>query len=164
MSLTLQTWNLPPPNHLSGNQPVLTNHHRINSRSEQITEHCASSPLAYRIAMYCICIAIIVVYLLFLPPFFADRRCGRCRCCPLCLTTSSTTVYPYCLASRQAVPHHLSHILPICLYLSVAPGICCCYVTVIFYCIACHCRPLMYLPLSYAAYYIILFSSKPCAL
>src|SRR3954465_2402783 len=104
-----------------------------------------------------ICIAIIIVYLLFLPPLSADRRCDRCRCFPLCSTTSSTTVYPYRRATRQAVPHHLSHISPICLYLSVALGICCCFVIILFKCIACHCRPLMYLPLSYAAYYIILY-------
>src|SRR3954471_22902263 len=98
------------------------------------------------------CIAIIVVYLLF-PHLSADRRCDRCRCFPPCSTTSSTTVYPYRRASRQAVPHHLSHISPICLYLFVALGICCCYVTVLFNCITCHYRPLMDLPLSYVALY-----------
>src|SRR3954469_9215091 len=100
----------------------------------------------------------------FLPPLSSDRGCDRCRCCPLRSTTSSTTVYPYRRATRQAVPHHLSHISPICLYLYVALGICCCYVTVLFKCIAYHCRPFMQMHLSYAAYYIILFSSKPCAL
>src|SRR3954470_21050345 len=95
----------------------------------------------------------------FFPPHSAHRRYDRCRYFPLCSTTSSTTVYPYRRASRQAVPHHLSHISPIFLYLSVALGICCCYVSVLIKCIACHSRPLIYLPLSYAAYYIVLFSS-----
>src|SRR4051812_32597826 len=111
-----------------------------------------------------ICIAIILCIYCFFPPLSTDRRCDCCRCFPLCSTTSSTTMYPYRRATRQAVPHPLSHISPICLYLYIALGICCCYVTVLFKCIACHCRPLMYLPLSYAAYYIILCSSKPCTL
>src|SRR3954463_13915216 len=102
----------------------------------------------------------IIVYLLFLPPpLYADSRCDRCRCFPLCSTISSTTVYPYRRATRQAVPHHLSHISPICLYLSVALGICCCYVTVLLKCIACHCLPLMHLPLPYGALYYIISSS-----
>src|SRR3954467_3641957 len=38
-------------------------------------------------------------------------------------------------------------------------------ITILFNCKACFCRPLLYLPLSYAAYYnYASFSSKPCAL
>src|ERR1041384_4937748 len=52
--------------------------------------------------------------------------------------------YPYRRASRQAEPLPLFLISPTCLYLSVALGICCCYVTFLFKCIAYHCRPLLY--------------------
>src|SRR3954463_12701313 len=45
--------------------------------------------------------------------------------------------------ASRAIP--LSHISPTFLYLSVALGICCCYVAFLFKCIACLCRPLMYL-------------------
>ena len=65
MTLTLLTWNLPPPDHLSGNQPVLMSHRRINSCSGKIIEHCV--PRCFVSDMSFICIAIIVVYLLFLP-------------------------------------------------------------------------------------------------
>src|SRR3954468_8045486 len=117
-----------PPDHRSGNQPVLTDHHWINSRSEQITEHCVRSPLALYLLCHIFVWLLLFVYLLFLPPLSTDRRCDRCRCFPLCSTTSSTTVFPYRRATRQAVPHHLCHISPIYLYLSVALGIFCCYV------------------------------------
>src|SRR4051812_31921673 len=52
---------------------------------------------------------------------------------------------PYRRASRQAEPLPLSHISPILLYLSIALGICCCYISYLFNCIACHCRHLLYL-------------------
>src|SRR4051812_27223595 len=69
----------------------------------------------------------LALYLFFLPPSSTDSRYDRCRCFPLCSTTSSTTVYPYRRASRQEVPIHLSLILPICLYLSICTRHCCCY-------------------------------------
>src|ERR1043165_4373032 len=43
---------------------------------------------------------------------------------------------PYRRASRQAEPLPLSHISPTCLYLSIALGICCCYVTFLFQCMS----------------------------
>src|SRR3954466_13559288 len=43
--------------------------------------------------------------------------------------------------------HSLPQISPIFLYISFTRHCyCCCYVTLLFNCIACHCRPLMYLP------------------
>src|ERR1043165_6530902 len=48
--------------------------------------------------------------------------------------------------------HSLPQISPIFPYISCTRHCyCCCYVTILFNCIACFCRPLMYLPLSYAA-------------
>src|SRR3954466_10400608 len=84
------------------------------------------------------------------PPLISGRPCcyrrlHRCR-----VRLRRRRQYPYCRASKQAEPLHLSLISPICLYYSVALGICCCYVTFLFKCIACHCRPLLYIPLSYA--------------
>src|SRR3954470_2504276 len=61
--------NLPPPDHLSGNHPEPVKL-PVKFCFVRNVKHCVSSPLAYRISMYCICIAIIVVYLLFLPPLF----------------------------------------------------------------------------------------------
>src|SRR3954467_13437050 len=61
--------------------------------------------------------------------------------------------------------HSLPQISPIFPYISCTRhGYYCCYVAILFYCITCFCRTLMYLPLSYAAYLYILFSSEPCAL
>src|SRR4051812_39178393 len=71
-----------PPIHLSVNPPILTNHHRIISRSEQITEHRVRSPLAlypYVIYLYCYDYCLFIVSS---PPLSADRRCDRCRCFP----------------------------------------------------------------------------------
>src|SRR3954462_12029359 len=103
------------------------------------------------------------LYLLFLPPLLLfgspDDRC-RCPCDRLLRRRP----YPYRRASRQAEPLPLSHMSPTVLYLSVALGICCCYVTILFNCIAYHCRPLFTFLISYAAYINILYSSGPCAL
>src|ERR1043165_9442244 len=41
--------------------------------------------------------------------------------------------------------------------LSIALGICCCYVAYLFNCITCFCCPLIYLSLSYAAVYIYIY-------
>src|SRR3954467_12954638 len=83
---------------------------------------------------------------------------------PLCLTTSSMTMYPYRRASRKAVPLHLSLISHICLYLSICTRHCCCYVTILFNCIAYHCRPLITFPISYAAYTYIIYTTVDPAL
>src|SRR4051812_38307213 len=104
--------------------------------------------------MSCICIAIIVVYLLFLPPLLlSGSPDDRCRC-PFDRLLRGRP-YPYRRASRQAEPLHLSLISSIFLYYSVALSICYCYVTILFDCIACLCRHLLYLLLSYVAYIIV---------
>src|SRR3954471_7362645 len=64
MSTTPPTWNLPPPDHLSGNQPVLMSHPRINSCSDQITEHCVRAPflyICYVIQFYCYYCCVFIV-------------------------------------------------------------------------------------------------------
>src|SRR3954464_13303753 len=84
------------------------------------------------------------LYLLFPPPLLlSGSPDDRCRC--PCDRLRRRRPYLYRRASRQAEPLPLSHISPTFLYLSVALGICCCYVTFLFKCIACLCRPLMYL-------------------
>src|ERR1041384_5787384 len=68
--------------------------------------------------MFCICISIVVMYLLFLPPLLlSDSPNGHCRC--PCVRLRRRRPYPYFRASRKAVPLHLSLISPICLYLSI---------------------------------------------
>src|ERR1044071_5158514 len=47
--------------------------------------------------------------------------------------------------------HSLPQISPIFPYISCTRHCCYCYVTILFNCIAYFCRPLMYLPISYAA-------------
>src|ERR1043165_2274898 len=81
-------------------------------------------------------IAMIALYLLFLPPLLLyDSLDDRCRC--PCDRLRRRRSYPlYRRASRQAEPLPLSLISPTCLYLSVALVICYCYVTVLFNCIA----------------------------
>src|SRR4051812_22721554 len=105
----------------------------------------------------------LALYLLFLPPLLLshspDDRC-RCPCDRLCRRRP-----PYYRASRQAEPLPLSHISPTCLFLSVALGICCYYVTFLFECIACHCRHLLYLSYILCCLYLyIAYISEPCAL
>src|SRR3954466_3462986 len=104
------------------------------------------------------------LYLLFLPPLLLsgspDDRC-RCPCDRLRRRRS----YPsYRRASRQAEPLPLSHISPTVLYFSVALAICCCYDSVLFQLHSLSLSPLVYLPISHAAYINILYSSGPCAL
>src|ERR1043165_4093757 len=95
--------------------------------------------------MCSICIDIIAVNLLFLPPLLlSGSPDDRCRC-PCDRLRHRRPYYPYRRATRQAAPLPLSHISPTCLYLSVALGICCCYVTFLFQFIVCHCRHLLYL-------------------
>src|SRR3954467_9678533 len=108
--------------------------------------------------------AMISLYLLFPPPLFSDRprcyrRLHRCR-----VRLRRRRSYPYRRASRQAEPLPLSHISPICLYLSVALGICCCYVNPI------QLHSLSLSPLDYLSVilcsliYTNLYRSEPCAL
>src|SRR4051812_5562488 len=94
--------------------------------------------------MYCDCLLCVLCIYCFFPLFY----------CPVVSTTAAdAAVIDYVLddrtpdrrASRQAEPLPLSHISPTFLYLSVALGICCCYATFLFKCIACHCRHLLYL-------------------
>src|ERR1041385_2658782 len=101
--------------------------------------------------MSCICIAIIVVYLLFLPLSY----------CPVVSTSAADApVIDYFVDYRTSTveltgkqSHFLPQISPIFPYCSCTRhGYCCCYVTILFNCIACFCRPLLYLLLSYAAY------------
>src|SRR3954462_11818401 len=100
----------------------------------------------------------LALYLLFLPPLLlSGSPDDRCRC-PCDRLRRRRPYPPYRRASRQAEPLPLSLISPTCLYLSVALGICCCYVAYLFNCIACHCRHLFTFLLSYAAYAYILYT------
>src|ERR1041385_3699932 len=103
--------------------------------------------------MSCICIAIIAVYLLFLPPFYS----------PIDLVAAADyTAAEYDYYVDDPTPtvelpgkqnHSLPQISPIFPYIYCTRHCyCCCYVTILINCIACFCRPLMYLPLPYAAY------------
>src|SRR3954466_2351049 len=92
-----------------------------------------------------ICLLCLLCIYCFFPPF-------NLRWTPLLpliiplppTTTSSTTVpLPSSFQASRAIP--LSHISPTYLYLSVALGICCCYVTFLFQMHSLSLSPLDYL-------------------
>src|SRR3954463_2324377 len=94
--------------------------------------------------MFCNCLLCVLCIYCFSPLFY----------CPVVSTTAADApVIDYVVVDRVPLPSSfqasraipLSHISPTFLYLSVALGICCCYVNFLFKCIACLCRPLMYL-------------------
>ena len=125
-----------PSGYTADNYPELVVHPRMNFRSEPNTLYCVRAPLTLHTSCRVSVCYECFVFTVFIPPLFSGRprcyrRLHRCRVRLL----RRRPVYPY-RASRQAVPLHLSHISPICLYLSVALGICYCYVTILFKCIA----------------------------
>ena len=147
--LTYRTQVFPPPDRLSGDHPEPVKL-PVKFRFVRNVNHRDSPPLAQRVAVHFICIVFIAVYLLF-PPLLPIVDTTAAGATPLVRLLHQRRPYPYRRASRQAVPLHLSLISPIYLYYSVALGICCCYVIILFNCIACDCRPLITFPLSYAA-------------
>src|SRR4051812_27807996 len=116
----------------------------MNSRSLQRVSYNVRAPLTFHLSCHSFDCYDCFVFIVSSPPLLLsgspDDRC-RCPCDRLRRRRPS----PYYRATRQAEPLPLSHISPTFLYLSVALGICCCYVTFLFKCIACLCRPLMYL-------------------
>ena len=126
MSPTLQTWNHPPSVAL----PVITRSWQFIPGWIPTPSIAPSTALEHRyrcirhvLYLYCF----IAVYLLFLPPLYADRCCDRCRCFPPCSTTASTIV-PL-LSSFQA--SNAPSPLPDTTYLSIffyCTRHCCCYV------------------------------------
>src|SRR4051812_4597648 len=71
-----------------------------------------------------------------LPPLFDYFLVDRVPLLPSFQASSATSPLP-----------HIAY----CLYLFCCTRHCCCYVTFLFNCIACHCRPLLYFLYSYAA-------------
>src|SRR4051812_34982291 len=134
----------PPPATLSGNHPELVVRPRMNSRSEQYPLYHVRAPLT-------LCLPCVVFVLLLCCVFIVSSPLFYCPVVPTIDVDAPVIGYfvddrtPYYRASRQAEPLPLSHISPTCLYLSIALGICCCYVTFLFKCIASHCRHLLYL-------------------
>src|SRR3954469_9375962 len=113
--------------------------------------------------MYCVCLLCVLCIYCFSPLLLSGSLDDRCRC--PCDRLRRRRSYPlYRRASRQAEPLPLSHISPTVLYLSVALGICCCYITILFNCIAYHGRPLITFPISYAAYTYIIYTAVDPAL
>src|SRR3954465_11020037 len=115
----------------------------MNSRSVQRVSYNIRAPLTFPLSCHSFDCYDCFVFIVSSPLSYCSVG-RRPRPVPLCSSASSATV-PL-LSSYQAsraIP--LSHISPTFLYLSVALGICCCYVTFLFKCIACLCRPLMYL-------------------
>src|SRR4051812_12473116 len=106
--------------------------------------------------MYCVCLLCVLCIYCFFPLLLFGSLDDRCRC-PCDRLRRRRSYPPYRRAYTQAEPLPLSLISPTCLYLSVALGICC-YVTILFYCIAYHCRPLITSPISYAAYTYIFYT------
>src|ERR1041385_5873372 len=84
------------------------------------------------------CIAIIVVYLLFLsPPLFSGRPrcCRRLHRCRVRLLRRRP--YPYRRATRQAEPFSSLDIAYLSVHSCTRHCYCCCYVAILFNCIAC---------------------------
>src|SRR3954466_4270201 len=114
--------------------------------------------------MYCICIVIIAVYLLFFPlPY-----------CPVVPTNYvDAPVIDYVvddrtptieLPGKQCPLPSPRYRLSFCT-LSIALAICCCYVAYLFNCIACHCRQLLYLSDALCCLKYILYTTvnpAPC--
>src|SRR3954467_6050282 len=116
----------------------------MNSRSEQCASNYVRSSIAFHLSCDTIdCYACFCIYCFFPPLLLSGSPDDRCRC--PCDRLRRRRPYPYYRATRKAEPLPLSHISPTFLYLSVALGICCCYVTFLFKCIAFHCRHLLYL-------------------
>src|ERR1043165_3386865 len=116
----------------------------MNSRPEHRVSYNVRAPSTLRLPCLVFVLRLLLCIYCFFPPLFSGRPSILPSLTLLCPTTSPTIV-PL-LSSYQAsraIP--LSHISPTFLYLSVALGICCCYVTFLFKCIACLCCPLMYL-------------------
>src|SRR3954465_5179227 len=106
MSLTLHTWNLPPPDRLSGNQPILTSHHRMISRSEQYTLHCVRTPLTLRLPC-------LVFVLLLLPCIYCFSPPSYCSIDPT--TAADAPVIDYVVDDRTPtvkLPGKQIHYLP----------------------------------------------------
>src|ERR1041385_4503129 len=105
--------------------------------------------------MSCICIAIIFVYLLFLPPLLLS---------PVINYVDDDRTPTVELPGKQS--HSLPQISPIFPYISCTRHrYCCCYVYNPIQLHSLFLSPLAVPPLSYAAYYYYaLFSSEPCAL
>src|SRR3954463_3902437 len=95
------------------------------------------------------------LYLLFLPPLLlSGSPDDRCRC--PCDRLRRRRPYPPTVdVQASSAPSPLPHITYLSIFLSVALGIASATIAYLFKCIACHCRHLLYLPLSYAAYIII---------
>src|SRR3954464_2345033 len=116
----------------------------MNSRSVQRVSYNVRAPLTFHLSCHSFdCYACFVFVVSSPPLLLSGSPDDRCRC--PCDRLRRRRPYPYYRATRQAEPLLLSHISPTFIYLSVALGICCCYVTFLFKCIACLCRPLMYL-------------------
>src|SRR3954469_19254396 len=117
----------------------------MNSRSELRSSYHVSSSIIIHLSCHALFVCLLCIYCFLPPPLFSGRpRCYR-RLHRYRVRLLHRRPYPYCRATRQAEPLPLSHISPTFLYLSFALGICCCYVTFLFKCIACLCRPLMHL-------------------
>ena len=152
----------PPLDTLSGNHTELAVHPRMDSRSEQRASYYVKPSIAFHLSCNTIDCYACFVFIVSSPHFY----------CPVVSTIAVVAPVidyvvddrtPYSRATRQAEPLPLSHISPTVLYLSIALGIYCCYVTILFYCIAYHCRPLITFRYPMLPY-IIYYSNGPCAL
>ena len=155
---------IPPPDTLSGNHPEPVVRPWMNSRSEQYTLYRVRAPLTLCLTCVVFVLLLCSVFIVYSPLSLSGSSGDRCRC-PCDRLRRRRPYSSYYRASRQAEPLPLSHISPTCLFLSVALGICCCYVAYLLKCIACHCRHLLYLflyPMQPIIY--IIYTSGPCAL
>src|SRR3954467_10604091 len=139
----------PPPDTLFDNHPELAVHPQMNFRSEQRALHCVRTPLTFHTSCHAsVCYDCLYLLCLFPLSFGRPRGCRRLHRCRVRLRRRRP--YAYRRATRQAEPFSSPDIA----YLSVLSCTrhnCCCYDAFLFNCIACFCRPLMYLSKYYAA-------------
>src|ERR1041385_7603323 len=136
---------LPPPVTLSGNHPEPEVHHMMNSRSEQRALHCVRTSFT----IHLLCLAFVLLLLLCIYCFYPPLSSVD----PAAAVDYTAAEYDYFVDDRTATTeltgkqsHFLPQISPIFSYISCTRHCyCCCYVTILFNCIAYFCCPLMYL-------------------
>src|SRR4051812_40347843 len=144
------------PDHLSGNHPEPAVHPRMNFRFEQRALHCDRTPLTFHTSCHA-SICYDCLYLLCLSPLYLLVD-------PEVAIDYTAAGYDYVVDDRTPTvelpgkqSHSLPQISPTFPYFSCTRHNFYCYDAYLFNCIACFCRPLMYLPLAYAACYIYTF-------
>ena len=144
------------------NYPELVFHPRMNSRSEANTLYCVRTPLTLHMSCHAsVCLCLLCIYC-FSPPSYCSVDPATTAADVAVFdyfVDDCTTTVPLPLSFQaSSAPSPLPHIAYLSIFICCTRH-CCCYVAFLFECIACHCCPLLNLPLSYAAFITILYSA-----